>query len=292
MRKPRSRLSQSCRTPLRHGTVAKACGTIATLPPLVASDLDGTLLRSDGTISDRTRAAVQAVTAAGTTVVAATGRPPRWVDGLHLELGVHALCVCLNGAMLLDLATGEELAHRPFADGAAMAIALDVRAALPGIQFAGQLGARFAREPAWAPMFPHATDLIAPLEEFTSRTVTKLIVRHSDLAHDALARAVREVAGERALVTFSGMRIVELSSPGVHKASGLAAAADLLGASLGDGIAFGDAPNDIQMLAAARWGVAMANGHADVLAIADEVTATNDEDGVALVLERLVGAGS
>jgi Cof subfamily protein (haloacid dehalogenase superfamily) len=262
--------------------------TFATLPPLVATDLDGTLLRSDGTISDRTRAAVRAASDAGATVVAATGRPPRWVEGLHLDLGVHALCVCLNGAMLLDLETGEELAHRPFADGVAVDIALDVRAELPGIQFAGQVGARFVREPEWVPMFPHATDLVAPLEVFTSGTVTKLIVRHPDLAHDALAGVVRDVAGERALVTFSGMRIVELSSPGVHKASGLADAADLLGASLRDGIAFGDAPNDLQMLAAAGWGVAVANAHPDVLAVADEVTAANDEDGVAVVLERLL----
>src|SRR6185436_4717908 len=144
------------------------------LPGLIASDLDGTLLRGDGTVSDRTRAALQAATEAGSAVLAATGRPPRWVEGLHLDLGVDALCVCMNGAMLLDLDSGEVLDHLPFAEGVAAEIAAAVREALPGVIFAGQLGARFAREPDWEAMYPHASDLVAPLDELVAETVTKL----------------------------------------------------------------------------------------------------------------------
>ena len=262
------------------------------LPGLVASDLDGTLLRTDGSVSDRTRAALGAVTEAGSTVLAATGRPPRWVEGLHLDLGVDALCVCMNGAMLLDLDSGEVLDHLPFAEGVAAEIAAAVREALPGVIFAGQLGARFAREPDWVPMYPHASDLVAPLDELVAETVTKLIVRHPEVPLPELAEAVREVAGERSQVTFSGMRIVELSAPGVHKAAGVATAARLLGRDPADVLAFGDAPNDLELLQAAAWGVAMGNAHPAVLAAADETTATNDEDGVAVVLERLVRVSS
>jgi Cof subfamily protein (haloacid dehalogenase superfamily) len=262
------------------------------LPALVASDLDGTLLRDDGTIADRTRAALADVTAAGSSVIAATGRPPRWVEGLHLDLGVDAVCVCMNGAMLLDLGTGEVLAHLPFDAGAAGEIAAAVRAALPGVIFAGQLGARFAREPAWEPMFPHASDLVASLDDLVNETVTKLIVRHPELSLPELAEAVREIAGDRSQVTFSGMSIVELSAPGVHKAAGVASAAKLLGRDPADVLAFGDAPNDIEMLAAAAWGVAMGNAHPDVVAIADEQTVSNEEGGVAVVLERLLRVSS
>lgn len=258
------------------------------LPALVASDLDGTLLRTDGTVSDRTRDALAAATAAGSSVIAATGRPPRWVEGLHLDLGVDALCVCMNGAMLLDLDTGDVLEHLPFDPGVAGTIAEEVREALPGVIFAGQLGPRFAREPSWEAMYPHASDLVAPLDELVRETVTKLIVRHPDLPLPELAEAVREVAGERSQVTFSGMRIVELSAPGVHKAAGVASAARLLGRDEHDVLAFGDAPNDVEMLVAAAWGVAVANAHPDVLAAADERTLTNDDDGVAVVLERLL----
>jgi hydroxymethylpyrimidine pyrophosphatase-like HAD family hydrolase len=88
------------------------------------------------------------------------------------------------------------------------------------------------------------------------------------------------------------MRIVELSAPGVHKAAGVAAAARLLGRDPADVLAFGDAPNDVEMLMAAAWGVAMGNGHPDVVAIADEQTASNDDDGVAVVLERLLRVSS
>ena len=163
-----------------------------------------------------------------------------------------------------------------------------MRAALPGVIFAGQLGARFAREPEWVPMFPHASDLVAPLDELVDETVTKLIVRHPELTLPELAEAVREVAGERSQVTFSGMRIVELSAPGVHKAAG----GGVGGASCSardpaDLLAFGDAPNDLEMLRSAAWGVAMGNAHPDVVAVADEQTASNDDDGVAVVLERL-----
>ena len=107
-------------------------------------------------------------------MIAATGRPPRWVEGLHLDLGVDALCVCMNGAMLLDLDSGEVLAHLPFDAGAAGEIATAVREALPGVIFAGQRVRGSPREPGGA-MFPHASDLVASLDDLVNETVTKLI---------------------------------------------------------------------------------------------------------------------
>jgi hydroxymethylpyrimidine pyrophosphatase-like HAD family hydrolase len=87
-------------------------------------------------------------------------------------------------------------------------------------------------------------------------------------------------------VTYSGERLVEISAAGVTKAFAVAS----LGVPAGAAVAFGDMPNDVPMLEWAGLGVAVENAHPDAIAAADEVTASNDEDGVALVLERLARA--
>src|SRR3712207_3885891 len=74
-------------------------------PRLVASDLDGTLVRSDGTVSDRTRAALEAVEAAGSVLVLVTGRPPRWMHPVVEATGHRGIAVCANGALVYDLHT-------------------------------------------------------------------------------------------------------------------------------------------------------------------------------------------
>jgi Cof subfamily protein (haloacid dehalogenase superfamily) len=258
------------------------------LPALIATDLDGTLLRGDGELSDRSRAAIAAATDAGATVVAVTGRPPRWVENMHLDVGVHALCACLNGALLMDLATGEELDHAPMPAGLAAALAADIRDALPDVIFAVQMGDRFGHEPGYAVTYPRPEDLEAELADLVAGDVTKLIVRHHELAAGTLAEPVSGVVGERAEVVFSGMRIVEISAPGIHKGRGLQRVADRLGVDVRDSIAFGDALNDIPMLRAAGLGVAVANAQPDVLAAADLITASNDDDGVAAFIEALL----
>ena len=99
----------------------------------------------------------------------------------------------------------------------------------------------------------------------------------------AIQELARELAGERATVVASGSEAVEVTAAGVNKAT----AVTELGVPQEAVVAFGDYPNDIPMLTWAGHGVAMGNAHPEVIAIADEVTASNDEDGVALVLERL-----
>jgi hydroxymethylpyrimidine pyrophosphatase-like HAD family hydrolase len=95
-----------------------------------------------------------------------------------------------------------------------------------------------------------------------------------------------------AAVTVSGHDVVEIMAPGVSKAAGVARLADALGADLSAVVAFGDMPNDVPLLEQAGLGVAVENAHRQVRAAADEVTASNDEDGVALVLERLTGSAA
>lgn len=79
---------------------------------------------------------------------------------------------------------------------------------------------------------------------------------------------------------------IELSAPGITKASGLAKVAETLSVDVKDIVAFGDMPNDVPMLTMVGLGVAMGNAHPAAVAAANEVTVTNAEDGVAHVLER------
>ena len=85
--------------------------------------------------------------------------------------------------------------------------------------------------------------------------------------------------------------MLEIGAAGVSKASGLAVLCARRGIDRADVLAFGDMPNDLAMLEWAGRSVAVANAHAEVIAIADEVTASNDEGGVAQVLERLLETG-
>jgi hydroxymethylpyrimidine pyrophosphatase-like HAD family hydrolase len=120
--------------------------------------------------------------------------------------------------------------------------------------------------------------------------MAKLILRHEAHALEAVAEAARELAGEEAAVAIAGPWTVEIAAAGVSKAAALAELCEELGVRPSEVVAFGDYPNDVPMLEWSGHAVAVANAHPEVLAVADEVTASNAEDGVARVLERLACA--
>jgi Cof subfamily protein (haloacid dehalogenase superfamily) len=250
---------------------------------LAAIDLDGTLLRSDGTISARTRDAVRA---SGLEIVLVTARGPATMHDIAAELDISGTAICSNGALVVDLATDEIVRERRLETEVAIQLVRALRERLPGITFAVE-HLDFAHEPgfsAWGWTPPEGTR-VADAVELLADPATKLILRHAEHETIAIQDLARELVGEGATVVASGTEAVEVTAPGVNKATAVAE----LGVPAEEVIAFGDFPNDIPMLTWAGHGVAMGNAHPDVVAIADEVTATNDEDGVALVLERLAG---
>ncbi|CAM5675120.1 HMP-PP phosphatase [Mycolicibacterium aubagnense] len=144
-------------------------------------------------------------------------------------------------------------------------------------------------------LMPHPTLPAVRVErrgDLWERPISKVLLRHPLLSDDALAAAARSVVGSLATVTMSGPGTVELQPCGVTKATGLALAAEHLGLSPEKTVAFGDMPNDIPMFDLAAHGVAMANAHPELKAVADEVTTSNEDDGVAVVLERLFGGAA
>jgi Cof subfamily protein (haloacid dehalogenase superfamily) len=257
---------------------------------LVASDLDGTLLRPDETVSDRTRAALAAARDAGITVVLVSGRPPRSLGPIAERIGVGGVAICANGAVVWDLDRGTMLDYTPMAAELAARLVHALREAIPGALFAVELEQRFGREAGWTegPVAAPADALEADALELITGPVTKLLVRHPTLPFAEVAERARETVGDDAVVTWAGLRVVEISAAGVTKAYALERLCRRLGIAADEVVAVGDMPNDLPMLAWAGTSVAVANAAPEVLEAADEVTAANVEDGVALLLERVL----
>lgn len=259
---------------------------------LIASDLDGTLLRDDGSISGRTRAAVAAAQAAGLVFVFVTARPPRDVTTIADHLGITGVAVCSNGAIIHDVATGEISRHVRLCSDLAMTLVAELRRAEPHIAFATEHGHRIGVEPHFPPFFAetahHHEPVVGDAAVLCGEPLTKLLIHHPHHGAEALVEVVRGHARDRAEVIWSGAPFIEIASPGVSKAAGLAALCEDLGIGAHEIAAFGDMPNDREMLAFAGLGVAVANAHPAVHAAADEITASNEDDGVALVVERLL----
>jgi Cof subfamily protein (haloacid dehalogenase superfamily) len=262
---------------------------VAAPPRLVAIDLDGTLLHSDGSVSTRTRDALASVRARDITIVFVTARHPGSTAEVAREAGIGGLAICSNGGTVYDLDRKRVVRERTLESEVAAKLVRALRERAPGIRFAVESGAELSLEPgfnAWD-WEPPPDMRIADALELVGEPVTRLIVRHDTYELEVLDALVREVAGESASVLRPGEWTVELSAVGVNKAAALAELCDELGVEPRDVIAFGDFLNDLPMLAWAGHSVAVANAHPDVIAEADEVTASNDEDGVAVVLERL-----
>lgn len=259
---------------------------------LVAVDLDGTLLRSDLTISERTRAALRAARAAGIAQVAVTARPPRRVRELAEALGLAGLAICTNGALLYDLDRDAVVSQSRLTAERAAALIARLRVAAPGVAFAVEIGVKHGSEHLYRSPVEHGADWQTgqrsiDVIELCREGVTKLIVQDGQHSLEALLALVSEHAGDHAHVTHSGSAFVEVSAAGVTNASALAVYCSERGIAAREVVAFGDMPDDAPMLAWAGCGVAVANAHPDLLAVADRRTASNDEDGVAVLLEEL-----
>lgn len=262
-------------------------------PRLIASDMDGTLLRRDETVSRQTVAELERWRSDGVPIVLATGRPPRWMHRIR-EVLRHGTAVCCNGAVLLDLETLEVVDEVALQPELLESITTELRRRQPGTWFAVEYGFEFRHEPIYKPRW----DVDAPgvaeatLEEMVAVPVAKLLARHEELGPDEFVAVVETVIGGRATVTHSSSdALAEISALGVTKASGLARVAEQHGIGPEDVVVFGDMPNDI---AAFEWvrsaggrAVAMAQAHPDLMAVATDVTGTNDDDGVAAFLQSL-----
>ncbi|MCB5180488.1 HAD family hydrolase [Streptomyces antimicrobicus] len=258
---------------------------------LIATDLDGTLLRAGDTVSRRSYTALATARAAGAHHIIVTGRPVPQVRHVLYSLGYRGLAVCGQGAQLYDAARGRVMhsvaLDRDLAEVALGKIEAEIGEVYVAVNRVG-VDVEMLMAPGYRMPHPHlATVRVGRRGELWAAPINKVLLQHPELDDDELTRVARGVVGDLVNVTMAGEHTVELQPPGVDKGSGLALAAAELGVEAAATIAFGDMPNDIPMFAWSGRGVAMANAHRELKAVADEITLSNQEDGVAVVLERL-----
>lgn len=270
---------------------------------LVASDLDGTLLEPPrrrrvesgpedevylGSVSDRTRAVLDRLEAAGIELVAVTGRPPRWVRGLGIHTG---LAICSNGALVIDLESGAVAVERALAPDVAAEVVRRLRRLHPTGMMAVEFADGVAMEQAWADQVGRRLvgTRVGRAEDLVVQPAAKVLMKVPGTEGDAYIDGAVEAVGDLATVTASGgLQLIEVSAPGVDKATTLELLCDERGITADEVVAFGDARNDLPMLVWAGTGVAMGDAHPAVIEAADAVCPTNADDGVADWLEAHV----
>jgi Cof subfamily protein (haloacid dehalogenase superfamily) len=260
---------------------------------MVASDLDGTIVRADGSISGRTLAALDACERQGVAVLFVTGRPPRWMGMIAEATGHHGLAVCGNGAVLYDLGNEQIVETRALSAQAVLDVAAALRPVLPGAVFALETTSGYRRESGFLPHHEtarraRAGELAVLLDD--DPVVVKVLCRVEGVTADPILAAARTALRDLAEPVHSSSEgsMIEISALGVSKASTLALIARRRRIDPSEVVAFGDMPNDVPMLRWAGVGYAMADGHPEAIAAADEIAPPCPQDGVAQVLERLL----
>jgi Cof subfamily protein (haloacid dehalogenase superfamily) len=278
----------------RHTADPSAKTYAAPAPRLIATDLDGTLLRDDRTVSQRTVEALAAAEAAGIEVFFVTGRPARWMGVVAGHLAGHGMAILANGAAVYDLRAGELIEAFPLPEPDALTIAHALVGAVPGTVFAVERTRRFRREPEYAALEPDMAPP-APLHELLlpdpAQPVLKLLAKHPSIDPDEFLAIALSAAGRHGEITRSAeSALLEISGAGVSKATTLAKCCAERGVTAAEVVAFGDMPNDVAMLEWAGTSYAVANAHPRVLAATTHRTRSNQDDGVARVIERILAA--
>jgi hypothetical protein len=267
---------------------------------LLASDVDGTLVRSDGTVSAASRDALRRAADAGLLVAYVTGRPPRWLHEIADHTGHTGIAVAGNGAVLYDLRTETVIRAHLLTPTLLAELTADLRTAFPGVRFGLEYGMNFGYERGYfhdwriSPSHDRRGNPIPPpqvgeLSELVHQPAMKLLAKDLAVDADTFLASALVVVGSRATVTTSSRTgLLEIAAAGVTKASGLADLAATHGIGPREVVAVGDMPNDVPMLQWAGRAYAVANAHPSVLAVADEVLPSNDDDGVATLIDALI----
>jgi len=257
---------------------------------LIATDLDGTLVRADSPEpSPRTADVLERVDTAGVPVVFVTARPLRWMDGFWAHVGKHGMAIVSNGAIVYDAHAHAVRTLTGIDAEVGLTVVRAVTDAVPDATFAIECADGIRLDENFVERYevPEGTKR-GPLADLWDVPAVKLLVRHEGMDPDDFRERVTAAVGDSANATWSVPGLVEVSAAGVTKASALVELCASLDVDAADVVAFGDMPNDLPMLAWAGTSYAVAGAHESVLAAADHVAPPCEEDGVAQVMERLV----
>ena len=265
---------------------------------LLATDLDGTLLQSGGTVSDENVKALARAAEEGLDVVFVTGRPPRWMTDIPSMTGYRGLAICANGALTMDLASGEILSATHIDAQVGLEVCSLLREVDPGITFAAELSLttdNFVLDATYQTRWERNIEFprMSVEQMFDTEAVIKLMARpseHANVNADSFLASALAVVDGHVDVTHSDIHnvLLEMSVLGVNKGTGLERYAISLGHDAHQVSAVGDMPNDIEMIRWAGRGAAVANAHHEVIAAADVHLPSNDEHAVAVLINSIL----
>lgn len=257
---------------------------------MIVTDMDGTLLNSDGAVSERNAAALLRAADAGTVVVIATGRPVWWL-GPVTDAGFDGTAICMNGAVVYDVGAKELISAVPISPEVMQEFVVAFARRVPEFSVAVErLGT--SEVDSWAEYdYDHPWDegefRNLPRSELLAMPAVKMLIRGRGEDSSILAAAARDTGVRGVSVTYStNAGLIEIAAGGVNKGVAVAKLAGRLGIGAADVVAFGDMPNDVEMLRWAGRSFAMLDAHPAALDAAGDLAPDNDSDGVAQILDR------
>jgi Cof subfamily protein (haloacid dehalogenase superfamily) len=263
---------------------------------MVAADLDGTLLRGDGSLGVATSEGVFEAVRRGIRFVLATGRPPRTSTPVWKALGLDTLQVNHNGALIYDAVANRVLYHQTIEAAVAAEVVRIVRAVAPDVAIGIDVIDRcFIDSPkrrlAAIPEVGLDMAKASPIREALSQPVTKLFLLGEPGMLGSVQVNLQQKLGDKLSFAFSHMRLLQIMHRDVDKARALERVAGHYHIDRRQVMTVGDAPNDIGMLQWAGLGIAVANAFEEVRRSASFVVSNNDDDGVGEALRRYVLGG-
>lgn len=259
---------------------------------LIAVDMDDTLLDSSLNISERVMEAVRKVREKGIHITLATGRMFRSAKPYAEKLGINVPLITYQGALVKNALSEEVLMHRP--------VPLDLaRQVVAVIKEYGYHINLYVNDNLYVEKMTPEAELyqkisrikahpVGDLLEFIQEPPTKVLAVADEQKIDVLLREVKPLFGSQLHITKSKPQFLEFSHPRATKGDALAMLAEQIGAGQHEVMAIGDGYNDVEMLKYAGLGVVVANARDEIKELADYVAPSNDEDGVAYVLEKFV----
>ena len=275
---------------------------------IISLDLDGTLLDSQKRLSDGNRAALEEAAARGVHIVPTTGRFFGMMPQAVRDLPFVRYAITINGAQVYDRETDNAIVREEIP----LDMALDIIRLLDGYDviydcyrsnwgwMTESLQAKaedYATDAHYLKMVREFRNPVPELKEYLMSTAAEgdvqkvMLFARNTLGSESVTKAITDAVAERfpsIKTTSSTWNNLELNISTAHKGNSLKRFAEHLGYTLENCMALGDGTNDLSMIEAAGLGVAMSNAHPLVLAAADHVTASNDEDGVAKAIRDFV----
>jgi len=262
-------------------------------PQLVAIDVDGVLMHTDGTPGRKTIDALRQACQAGVRVVLATARPPRSTAKVYRTLQLDTLQINHNGAVIYDPVAEKVMFHRPMRGpiarqiiDAARRMDADVEIGVEVIDqfYADHRLKALEREPSVGDVAQQDGALDAAL----GGSVTKIMMLGSAQSVGEIQMELGQRFSKHVAFAYSHHRLIQVVAAGVDKGVALAKVAAHYGVPQDRVMAIGDAPNDVPMLKWAGLGIAVANAWEDVRRLADFIVPSNDDDGVAEAIRKHV----